>query len=82
MLPIHLQVRHTEADNFESIQQAMHGCFEHAFRIERLDFTPKIVFVESGINRSIFIYCLAAPVSFSDPQWTPSREEYKFFQRP
>ncbi len=58
------------------------ACLERAFQIERLDFTQKIILVESGINRSIFIYCLAANVSFSDPQRTQSREELKCFQRP
>jgi hypothetical protein len=38
--------------------------------------------VKIGINRSILMYCtLCRKVSFAVPQWIPSREENKRFQR-
>ncbi len=38
--------------------------------------------VETGINRSIFINCLAGKCHFPAPNRIPSREERKCFQRP
>jgi hypothetical protein len=41
----------------------------------------KLRWVETSINRSILMNCLACKCPFQGTQWTRSREEHKRFQR-